>query len=162
MLPEAPRKCRRHDWFATVLDANGKVINVADPGPLPHREGMKCRNCPAIRDEAVKRRNRANRARGANFERSVAKVLGGRRTGPLGGRDDVVVGNTIAVQTKKDMSLSLNKARTYLADLSRTFPGRTALVIHARPGRDAQPVVILSLNDWLALHGQDGMEEPAA
>ena len=120
-----------------------------------------CRQCGRVRDETRRRRNRGNKQRGAAFERTVAKALGGRRTGPLGGRDDVVVGTTLAVQTKKDLSLSLNKARTYLDDLTRTFPGRTALVIHSKPGRGGQPVVILTLNDWVALHGQDGMNEGA-
>ena len=139
------RKCRRHAWM------------TADGG-----ERFYCAYCSAIRDETRRRRNRGNKQRGAAFERTVAKALGGRRTGPLGGRDDVVVGTTLAVQTKKDLSLSLNKARTYLDDLTRTFPGRTALVIHSKPGRGGQPIVILALNDWIALHGQDGMSEDAA
>ena len=143
-LLDPPRKCRRHVWF--VEQQTGHT---------------SCHLCGAHRDEVRRRRNRNNRLRGGAYETKIAKALGGRRTGPLGGRDDVVVGTTLAVQTKKDLSLSLNKARTYLDDLTRTFPGRTALVIHSKPGRGGQPVVILALNDWVALHGQDGINEGA-
>lgn len=108
-----------------------------------------------------KRRNRNNRARGSKFETTVAKALGARRTGPLGGRDDVI-GDTVAVQTKKTINFSMRQARTYLDDLSRTYPTRTALVIHAEPGRDREAVVVLRLSDWLLLHGPDGIKEPAA
>ena len=136
-----------------------------DRGPEDYGDELAewCPGCGRLKADivAITRRNRGNKNRGASFERTVAKALGGRRTGPLGGRDDVVVGTTLAVQTKKDLSLSLNKARTYLDDLTRTFPGRTALVIHSKPGRGGQPVVILALNDWVALHGQDGINEGA-
>jgi hypothetical protein len=142
-----PPKCRRHVWMAgdgfTALESE-----------------VVCVYCPAIRDETRKRLNKNNRARGATFERTVAKALGGRRTGPLGGRDDVV-GDTVVVQTKKTINFSVRQARAYLDDLSRTYPTRTALVVHAEPGRDREAVVILRLNDWLALHGPDGLKETA-
>lgn len=114
-----------------------------------------CLRCGKVRDESVVRRNRNNRQRGSAFERSVAKKLGGRRTGPLGGRDDVIVGQFAAVQTKKTARLSLNEARVYLDDLARSFPDRVPLVVHAEPGRDRDAVVILPLAVWAELHGED-------
>ncbi len=147
-------KCRRrHEWMTFALPIGEDILS----GP---KSATTCVNCGAVRDEVRRRRNRGNKQRGANFERSVAKALGGRRTGPLGGRDDVV-GETVAVQTKKTINFSVRQARVYLDDLSRTYPTRTALVIHAEPGRDREAVVILRLNDWLALHGPDGMKETA-
>jgi hypothetical protein len=131
------RKCRRHQWISSI-----------------DQPEWHCKHCPAVRDEAVVRRNRNNRQRGSTFERSVAKQLGGRRTGPLGGRDDVMVGQFAAIQTKKDGSLSLNGARAYLDDLARTYPERVPLVVHARPGPKPDPVVILPLSWWRELHGE--------
>jgi hypothetical protein len=161
----ADDKCYRHDWvkycdcrdFDPTIERNCCCVggNVCWDRPI-----YLCSRCPARRDESRKRRNKNNRARGATFERTVAKALGGRRTGPLGGRDDVV-GETVAVQTKKTINFSVRQARLYLDDLSRTYPTRTALVVHAEPGRDREAVVILRLSDWLALHGPDGLKETA-
>lgn len=133
--------CYRHDW-ATARFEDGTTMT-------------ECLRCGKVRDEAVKRRNRNSRQRGAAFEREVAKALGGRRTGPLGGRDDVMVGAFSAVQTKKTLRLSLAEARTYLADLRRTFPDRVPLVVHALPGHAPDPIVILPLSVWVDLHGEE-------
>lgn len=142
----------------------GPTVNVAKKRCV-HRwdwvvwtSEYQCARCGKVRDETVRRRNRNNRQRGASFERSVAKQLGGRRTGPLGGRDDVMVGAFAAIQTKKDGSLSLNKAREYLDDLTTSHPTKVPLVIHARPGPKPDPVVILPLRVWVELHGQEGTE----
>lgn len=122
-----------------------------------HRVTGVCDLCPRCRDEVVTRRNRNNRARGGKFERTVAKKLGGRKTGPLGGRDDVMVGEFAAIQTKRAARFSLTEARTYLADLRRTYPTRVPLVVHALPG-ERGGVVILAFEDWVALHGTE--EQP--
>lgn len=147
--PAATRPKCRHEWVVNDQWNGG-------PSDPPVRQ---CVRCNAVRDETVVRRNRRNRQRGASFERTVAKQLGGRRTGPLGGRDDVIVGEFAAIQTKKDGSLSLNKARAYLADLARTFPGRVPLVVHSEPGGDRNAVVILPLSWWRDLHGPDAVKE---
>lgn len=125
------RRCGRHDW----------------------PDGI-CRRCGKVRDETVTRRNRNNRARGGRYEAAIAKKLGGRKTGPLGGRDDVMVGGMFAVQTKRAARFALTEARVYLADLRRTYPTRTPIVVHGLPG-ERGGVVIVSLEDWVALHGTD-------
>jgi hypothetical protein len=110
-----------------------------------------------------RRINRNNKARGKGFERYVRDryaelgIEDVRVTGPLNGRDDVIVGQLFAVQTKKDGRLSLNGARQYLDDLQRTFPSRVPLVIHAQPGDNRGAVVILYFSDHIALHGRDGV-----
>lgn len=146
-------KCYRHDWHSHPETSeewgNGTYI---EPGVV------HCRTCGRVRDEAVRRRNRGNKQRGANFERHVAKLLGGRRTGPLGGRDDVMVGEMFAAQTKKTINFSVRQARAYLDDLGRIYPTRTPLVVHAEPGRDRDAVVIVRMSDWIALHGPDATE----
>jgi hypothetical protein len=136
------KRCRRHAWTPVLDD----------------RHVWTCARCGQIRDETARRRNRNNRQRGSKFELTVAKQLGGRKTGPLGGRDDVMVGQFAAIQTKKTLRLSLTEARAYLADLRRTFPDRVPLVVHALPGHNADPIVILPLDVWRDLHGKDGTE----
>ncbi len=138
------KTCRRHDWVPYPF-ASETVTHW-------------CARCSRCRDEAAAKRNRNNRQRGSAFERSVAKQMGGRRTGPLGGRDDVIVGQFAAVQTKKTARLSLNEARVYLDDLATTYPDRVPLVVHAEPGRDRDAVVILPLAVWVSLHGSEGGE----
>lgn len=131
----AKRRCRRHDWMVEQQTGHAH-----------------CNLCGAHRDDEAKTRNRRNRQRGASFERKVAKQLGGRRTGPLGGRDDVMVSDFAAVQTKRTQRLSMTEVRRYLDDLQRTYPTRVPLVIHALPG-ERDGVVILPLSAWVDLHG---------
>lgn len=133
-------KCRRHEWVPCPW-VSDKVTHW-------------CGRCGRWRDEQTRSLNRRNRQRGSSFERTVAKRLGGRRTGPLGGRDDVMVGEFAAVQTKRTLRLSPAEVRRYLEDLSRTYPNRVALVVHALPG-ERDGVVSLRLSDWTALHGPD-------
>jgi len=135
------RKCGRHQWQETATYA-------------------QCIRCGRRRDESTVRRNRRNRQNGASLERAVAKDYGGRRTGPLGGRGDVMVGQMFSIQTKRALRLSLNEARVYLADLARTYPDRIPVVIHALPG-ERGGVVIWRREDHVALHGADGIKEGA-
>lgn len=152
-------KCYRHQW-ADVHFVEGDDRNLYhieqdhDQAAVGCHPGRICTRCWKRLDQGVKRRNKNNRQRGANFERTVAKQLGGRRTGPLGGRDDVV-GEMFAAQTKKTINFSVRQARVYLDDLNRLYPTRIPLVVHAEPGRDRDAVVIVRMSDWLALHGPD-------
>ena len=147
-IADTGRKCYRHEFVA--------VVPTGEPGIDTYIPLAECSRCGKKRDEVVRRRNRGNKNRGATFERTVAVKLGGRRTGPLGGRDDVV-GDNFAAQTKKTINFSVRQARTYLDDLSRTYPTRTALVIHAEPGKDREAVVVLRLADWILWHGPDAV-----
>lgn len=123
-------------------------------GPAPRRGAVPA--LPGTTAPDVATRNRRNKNRGADFERWVARRLGGRRTGPLGGKDDVIVGDTLAVQCKKvARGISLLKARLYLDALRITFPTRTPIVVWAEPGDNKNALVILSLADFEALYGVD-------
>jgi hypothetical protein len=101
---------------------------------------------------ARKRRNKRNRLNGGAFERRTAKLYGGRRTGPLLGRDDVVTDSMFAIQTKRAQRFGLPEARQYLADLRGALPTLTPIVVHALPG-ERFGVVIIGEKDWLDLHG---------
>lgn len=147
-------RCYRHRWVDVHL-MDGNLFHVEQDHAFPASPcwpGRVCAKCWKRLDPTVKRRNKNNRQRGAAFERTVAKALGGRRTGPLGGRDDVV-GEMFAAQTKKTINFSVRQARLYLDDLARTYPTRTPLVVHAEPGHDRDAVVIVRLRDWMDLHG---------
>jgi len=147
--------CRRHEWYSHPTPCYGMEGEVYHEPNVVH-----CRSCFKARDEVRRRRNRGNKQRGAAFERTVAKALGGRRTGPLGGRDDVV-GENFAAQTKKTINFSGRQARAYLDDLARIYPTRTALVIHAEPGKDREAIVVLRLSDWQARQGEADALIPA-
>lgn len=146
-------KCYRHQW-ADVHFVEGDdralyhIEQDHDMTAVGCRAGSICTRCWKRLDPAIKRRNKNNRQRGANFERTVAKQLGGRRTGPLGGRDDVV-GEMFAAQTKKTINFSVRQARAYLDDLGRIYPARIPIVVHAEPGRDRDAVVIVRMSDWI-------------
>lgn len=140
------KRCRRHEWRRVEFQPEGGgVIDM-------------CSRCDAIKNPAVTRRNRNNRQRGGANERTVAKRHGGRRTGPLGGRDDVVVAEKFVIQSKRTLRLSLNECRTYLTDLARIYPTKTPYVTHHLP-RERDGLVIIRESDWLAWHGPD--EGPA-
>jgi hypothetical protein len=109
----------------------------------------------AAHSSARTTRNRRAKGRGASFERKVAGLYGGRRTGPLLGRDDVTVGEVFAIQTKRALRLSLNEARQYLDDLAGL--ARIPVVIHALPG-ERGGVVIWRLSDHVAMHGNDAIK----
>lgn len=103
---------------------------------------------------SISTRNRRNKARGGAFERWVAAQFGGRRTGPLLGKDDVVVGEAFAIQCKKTIRPIYRPAiRRYLDALRLAFPTSTAVLAYARPGDNRHATLTLYEQDWLALHG---------
>jgi hypothetical protein len=104
-------------------------------------------------------RNRRNKARGHSFERWVVEqfrriVPDTRRTGPLGGKDDVIVGALWAVQCKKTGRPVYRPAiRRYLDALRLLFPTRIPMVAYARPGNNRAATLTLYEGDWADLHG---------
>jgi hypothetical protein len=154
---ETPRRCRRHDWFATIVDANGEVIHVANPGPLPHREAIACRRCLTVRDDAKARRGRNNRKRGNAIELAVAKAVGGKRTGQYGGKDDVLADALFAYQVKSRQTGAFPGWMTTELDVLRTArQDREPVLVVAEapgPGRKARRLYVVDEKTWLALHG---------
>ncbi|MFZ2226173.1 MAG: hypothetical protein WAV64_01925, partial [Candidatus Moraniibacteriota bacterium] len=70
-----PRKCRRHDWVVRT--------GTPDCDVLPPHTHASCSRCGRDRDEAGSRRGRNNRKRGTSDEAEVARILGGRKVGPM-------------------------------------------------------------------------------
>lgn len=149
-LGAAPsRGCRRHEW--------ARVSLVEDDTPF-------CMRCGKVRDEALSRRGRTNRSRGNSIEREVGKQLGLKRVGHFGGATDLgVSADPFAVSVKSGSGYFSER---YWDQLKRqpVAAGQTALlVVTDAPGAGhrRRAVVVLDLNDWLALHGPAGVEDVA-
>jgi hypothetical protein len=139
-----PRRCKRHDWGVRVID---------------HETVWACFRCDRVRDDVVTRRGKNNRARGNAIEREIGHRLGLRRVGQYGGPDDLA-GDLFAVQVKSGGSFS----ERYWAWL-RAVPvtaGQTPLLVVTDapgPGGRRRAVVVLTLDDWISLHGPTGGTE---
>jgi hypothetical protein len=136
-----PKKCRRHRWYHYGL--NGEPI-----------AGI-CQLCGKLKDEAGSRRGLNNRKRGNAIERDVAKQLGLKRVGMYGGPEDVgTAADPFIVQVKSGKSFPERLYR-WLKALPN-HAGQTPLVIVTDapgPGHRRRALVVLTLEDWVALHG---------
>lgn len=133
-----PRKCRRHDWYTSL--------------PLLV---TTCTRCGKLRDEAAVRRGRTNRSRGNAIERAVGKELGLKRVGQYGGPDDLS-GLAFAAQVKSGGAFS-ERYWGWLRAVPVTANQTPILVVTDAPGpgHKRRALVVLSLADWRALHGED-------
>lgn len=141
-----PRQCRRHRWILIAHDAR--------PGIAPGT--TICDRCERPRNELTARRGRNNRSRGNSIEREVGKRLGLRRVGQYGGPEDLS-GDLFAAQVKSGGSFS----ERYWAWLKAvpTNAGQTPLLVVTDapgPGRRRRAIVVLDLEEWVALHGPTG------
>ena len=123
------------------------------PVPWPGREERvhwECQVCFEIRDEVKSRMGRNNRRRGTAAELDVARLVGGRKVGPLGLPWDVEVG-TFRLQVR-DLSVPPSLRRVVKAlDAIRDAPGEgTAGYVWIEPGRGGEQLVIMRLKDWVA------------
>lgn len=131
----APKRCRRHDWEQAV----GRVAY--------------CTRCGKVRDEAATRRGRNNRARGNAIEREIGKALGLRRVGQYGGPDDLT-SPMFAAQVKSGGAFS-ERYWSWLRAIPTTA-GQTPLLVVTDapgPGHRRRAVVVVTIEDWQALHG---------
>lgn len=151
-----PRKCRRHSWVPGYLKNENLPAHIRWsesrqwPDDIPW---IGCRRCNQPRDFATARRGRTNRSRGNAIERELCHRLGLEHTGQYGGPDDGK-NAMFAAQVKSGGSFS----ERYWAWL-RAVPvtaGQTPLLVVADapgPGRKRRVMVVLDIEDWLALHG---------
>ena len=133
-----PRRCRRHEWVYAFEDS-----------------GWLCRRCGRPKDVDVSRRAKNNRSRGNAIERDVAKQLGLTRVGMYGGPDDAgAAGEPFIVQVKSGKSFP-ERIYRWLKALPANA-GQTPIVVITDapgPGHRRRALVILTLEDWKALHG---------
>ena len=112
-----------------------------------------CLSCGKELDPAAARRGRNNRQRGNAIERDIAKLLGLRRVGQFGGPEDVS-GDMFIVQVKSGGAFS-ERFWSWLKALPQNA-GQTPLLVVTDapgPGHKRRAVVILDLDEWIALHG---------
>lgn len=131
-----PRKCRRHMWM--VEQQTGHT---------------SCHWCGKHYDDATTRRGRNNRARGNAIEREVGHRLGLRRVGQFGGPDDLS-GDLFSVQVKSGGAFP-ERLWSWLKAVPANA-GQTPLLVvtdASGPGRRRRAVVVLDLDEWIALHG---------
>lgn len=144
-----PRK-HRHDW---VL-ASTRLQPFTEAVPI----GYVCSQCGRLKDEVGSRRGRNNRARGNAIERDVAKQLGLRRVGMYGGPEDVgTAADPFIVQVKSGKSFPERLYR-WLRALPSNANQTPLLVITDAPGpgHRRRALVVLTIEDWIALHGPLG------
>jgi hypothetical protein len=114
-----------------------------------------CSRCSRWRDETATRRGRNNRARGNAIEREVGKSLGLRRTGQYGGPDDLS-GEMFVAQVKSGGAFS-ERYWSWLSAIP-TNAGQTPILVVTDapgPGRKRRAIVVLALDEWVALHGNE-------
>jgi hypothetical protein len=136
-----PAKCRRHVW-----------LSFPDGSQL-------CDRCRVVRDPVMARRGKNNRNRGNAIEREVGKALGLRRVGQYGGPDDLT-GELFAVQVKSGGSFS-ERYWSWLKAVPANAGQTPLLVVTDAPGAGhrRRALVVLELDEWIALHGPEGVTE---
>ena len=142
----SPRRCRRHEWErALMVNGDGQEIT-----------GVRCGNCNKPKSEAVSRRSRNNRKRGATWERDAAADIGGRRMGQLNLPWDVEVPAYARIQTKVlDRWPSLNKVVEWLDDIGAGDKLRiVALKDTPGPGGKARKLAVIDWDEYCKWHGR--------
>ena len=134
-----PRPCRRHNWY-----------------PMPDGSEV-CLRCEKVKDPVKARIGKNNRNRGNSIERAVGKRLGLRRVGQYGGPDDLS-GELFAVQVKSGFAFS-ERYWSWLRAVPVNAGQTPLLVVTDAPGAGhrRRALVVLELDEWIALHGPEGV-----
>ena len=145
-----PRKCKRHRWWMPPL--------VGPDAAKWHfgADGWVCRRCGTAKDLAVSRRSRNNRKRGTSDELTVARILGGRKIGPLGLPWDVEIEGYLRAQCKQlDRWPSLAKVIEWL-DAIPAAPDLRAVTLADTPGSGGttRRLIVLDLAEFASWHGR--------
>ena len=99
----------------------------------------------------MKNDSRRNRQRGKAAERHVAKALGGKRVGTMGGED--VSHDLLSVEVKSRVRFV---GETFMSQAKANCPdGKVpAVVVHLHGKRHCDDLVILRMADFEDLHGR--------
>jgi len=139
------RRCRRHQWVerGTLHVIDGHATDITS-------DGWYCLRCRVERDPVRSRRGKSASRRGKDYERTLAQRLGGVKVGHHGGPEDVRAG-MFSVQSKVKKAFP-EWQWDELVKLPRTG-GRIPLLVVAKAGAPKHAIVVLSLDDWVDLHG---------
>jgi len=100
------------------------------------------------------RKGRLNRKRGISFEREVAALVGGRRTGMYGGKDDVT-SERLVIQCKVGSAFP-ERIYDWISSI-RPVANRTAAVVigdSPGPGNKRRIIIAMELQDFLDYVGE--------
>ena len=141
-----PRKCRRHEWPKSLLQA----INAAQL----HGDGaLRCLRCGAIRDTALVRRNVNNRKRGKSTSAELAHYLGWQNVEGMNWKWDIQ-GKGGRIQSKRDAT---GRSGAVVVALIEAIPAGTdylrGLYRVAPRQRLASGTVTVWLREWVDWHG---------
>ena len=105
-------------------------------------------------------RGEENRQKGANFEKELAAKLGGERTGPAGGKDDVQT-DAFAIQAKVGSSYFPERLWSFLTEIPMKPGQGRALIVgdEPEPGQKRRAVVVIELERWRQAEGLDPFAE---
>lgn len=117
--------------------------------------GRVCDHCGRQRDETVARRNRNNSKRGGKAELDVARLVGGRKVGPLGLPWDVEIAGYARLQSKKlDTWPSVNQILAWLAAIPAEPELRGVVILEAAGrGKRGRAVIVFDAAEWARWHG---------
>jgi hypothetical protein len=133
-------KCRRHTW-----------VTITHPDDYTEHE---CSRCGQPRDLAVSRRANNNRKRGNRIQRERIVALGGRN---LAGNNPGWDGTSelFSFESKSGGFFSERHWRVLNAIPRQGQQSAVLIVTEAPgPGRKARSYVVVSFDDWRALHGE--------
>lgn len=141
----ARRRPHRHSWRLTeTMPDDSRVLEWSEV----------CRMCKAVRDEAITRRNRRNKANGRGTSRDLAAYLGGRNVELLGLAWDVEAGGC-CIQSKRDAQPCGPVRALGLVDYVASRCGMSVPVLfHVAPrARLTSGRVWMRLEQWVREHG---------
>jgi hypothetical protein len=150
-----PKKHRHSWWMPPVVGPEASRYGFGANGPI-------CRICEKPRDEQLTKRGLNNRSRGNAIEREIAHKLGLKRVGMYGGPDDIgSAAQPFIGQVKSGKSFPERLYR-WLKALPSNANQTPILVMTDAPGPGIRrrALVIVTLEDWISLHGPIGAEEP--
>ena len=151
VIVRPPKVCRRHAWVTTDYQVTQGVL-----APAAYVRIYRCARCGKIRDDVRSRRTRNNGKRGRSDELTVARMLGGRKVGPLGHPWDVEVPGYLRVQSKQtDHWPSLAKIIEWL-DAIPVGPEMRGVTLADTPGSGGRTrrYIVLPLDEFCERHGE--------
>ena len=137
------KPCKRHQW---TVDGLSEI--TFDGTPI-------CARCGKQRDDSS-RRGRTARKRGISDELEVARILGGRKVGPMGWPWDVEVEGYLRAQSKKLARWpSLSQVIAWLDAIPASPELRAVTLADAPgPGRRTRRLIVLDLDEFARWHGR--------
>ena len=140
----------------TTFDTETDRIAVWKPG----LDWVEVDTADLVRQLTVPRRNRNNGKRGRAAELTAARVVGGRKVGPMGWPWDVEMPGYARLQVKKHATPpSLRSVSDMLAAIAAHPGPEMPGFVWIEPGRDGERLIVFRLGDFADRHGVPSTED---